>query len=87
MNSKQSDIAKIIWSKLTYTPCKINDMDTTIIEARPWEMIHELELHMNETHLREFMQWLTDETIYNIPKDEIEEIIQDWQYYKSESNV
>ena len=37
---------------------------------------------METNELKEFLEWLTDETSYNIPNDEINEIVQDWNYYK-----
>lgn len=38
---------------------------------------------MNNQELKEFLEWLTDETAYNIQKDEINEIVQDWNYFKA----
>lgn len=40
----KSEIAKIVWAKLTYTDCQIKGNDTTIIEIKDvWEMINEIE--------------------------------------------
>ncbi len=40
----RTKIAKLVWSKLTYTECIIDDNSTTIIEIKqPWELIKELE--------------------------------------------
>jgi len=38
---------------------------------------------MNDQELKKFLDWLTDETTYNIPKDEINTIVQDWNYFKA----
>ena len=38
---------------------------------------------INVSQQGEFLDWLSDEDYFNIPKDEIDEILQDWQYYKS----
>ena len=81
MKPEHSKIAKIMWENLTYKDCSCN---ATVIEMKDvWKTIHKLE--NNTTDLPEFLEWLTDETTYNIPKDEIKEIIQDWQYYKANS--
>ena len=32
---------------------------------------------------RELLEWLSDENYFNIPKDEISEILEDWQTYNS----
>ena len=32
---------------------------------------------------RELLEWLSNEDYFNIPKDEIDEILEDWQIYKS----
>lgn len=39
-----SEIAKMVWGKLTYTDCQINGDDTTVIEIKNvWDLIKELE--------------------------------------------
>lgn len=39
-----SEIAKMVWEKLTYTECQINGDDTTVIEIKNvWDLIKELE--------------------------------------------
>lgn len=39
-----SEIAKMVWEKLTYTDCQINGDDTTVIEIKNvWDLIKELE--------------------------------------------
>ena len=38
---------------------------------------------MSEIELRIFLEWLSLEDYFNISKDEIDEILGDWQTYKS----
>lgn len=47
------------------------------------EVLNKIKIKMNDNKLKEFLDWLTDETTFNIQKDEINEIIQDWNYYKA----
>ena len=35
--------------------------------------------------LRKFLEWLSNEDYFNIPKDEIIEILEDWRTYNSNS--
>ena len=32
---------------------------------------------------RELLEWLSNEPVFNIPKDEISEILEDWEMYNS----
>ena len=84
MKPEHSDIAKIMWANLNYKDCSCN---ATVIELGDvWGTIHQLEVaESKKVDLKEFLEWLTDESSFNIPKDEINEIIQDWQYYKANS--
>ena len=41
---------------------------------------------MNDKDLIEFLDWITNETTFNIPKDEINEIVQDWNRFKANSS-
>jgi len=44
MEKEHSEIAKIVWAKLTYTECQIDGDNTTVIEIKDvWKMIEEIE--------------------------------------------
>jgi hypothetical protein len=50
LQDNQSEIAKLVWSKLFYTPCQINGQDSTIIEIKEvWELIKEIETKFETT--------------------------------------
>ena len=40
------------------------------------------EIYANEK-VKEFLTWLSNEPSFNIPPDEIDEILQDWNYSQS----
>lgn len=44
LQDSHSEIAKLVWSYLRYTPCKIDGQDSTVIEINEvWELISEIE--------------------------------------------
>jgi len=50
LQDSQSEIAKLVWSKLVYTPCVINGFDSTVIEIKEvWELIAEIESKFKTT--------------------------------------
>ena len=47
------------------------------------EIYKEQLLIQHVSQQRELLEWLSDEDYFNIPKDEISEILEDWQTYNS----
>ena len=45
-------------------------------------LTYKTNIAMNNQELKDFLEWLTDGTTYNIQKDEIIEIIKDWRFFK-----
>lgn len=73
---------------------RIHMRDTYDVAEHEWdeeeliEAIYELLVSKNESlHLvsqqRELLEWLSNEDYFNIPKDEIDEILDDWKTYNS----
>jgi len=55
----------------------INKLDTFIFN-------HKKALNIDSvSQQRELLEWLSNEDYFNIPKDEINEILEDWETYSS----
>jgi hypothetical protein len=57
------------------TMLEIEDLIDTHVEKQ-------LSIH-NVSQQRELLEWLSSEDYFNIPKDEISEILEDWKTYNS----
>ena len=50
------------------------------------ETLKQVKHNVDLSNVSEFLIWLMNEPVFNIPKDEIKEILEDWITYKSNSH-
>ena len=70
-------LTRDLWLTKDFEQSK-NEIKQLIKEAKNKQLL----LH-DVIQQRELLEWLSDEDYFNIPKDEINEILEDWKTYNS----
>ena len=69
---------------IRFTACEIEPKEISIECAESILIDFEKQLSIHDvSQQRKLLEWLSNEDYFNIPKDEINEILEDWKTYSS----
>ena len=79
---KKEEVLRQEWKKAGFEMDENNEAWRVTLQAMQVYSDKQLLIH-SVSQQRELLEWLSNEDYFNIPKDEISEILEDWQTYNS----